>query len=109
MHTQQALTAIKVKVLHDNYKKLVQAKKECTEKLKEVVLNCDLAEGEVKDDSPLAKAAKTATEAQAKAKSVVEHMPTGFFSSVPTSFWRKQDSPAIKSWLNKLIAAHGRT
>jgi hypothetical protein len=56
MHFQQAITAIKAKVLQDNYEKLVQAEKECMEKLKEVVLNCDLMEGEVRDDSPVAKA-----------------------------------------------------
>jgi len=56
MHVQQAITAIKAKVLQDNYEKLIWAEKECMEKFKEVVLNCDLMEGEVRDDSPVAKA-----------------------------------------------------
>jgi hypothetical protein len=44
------------------------------EKLKEVVLKHDFVEGEVRDDSPITKAGRTATEAQAKAKSAVEHI-----------------------------------
>ena len=74
MNIQQAITAIKAKGLQDNYKKLVWAEKECTEKLEEVVLNRDLIEGEVRDDVPIAKAVRTATEAQAKANSAVEHI-----------------------------------
>jgi hypothetical protein len=46
MHVQQAITDIKVKGLQENYEKLVRAKKECKEKLEEVVLNQDLIEGE---------------------------------------------------------------
>jgi hypothetical protein len=42
--------------LQENYEELVQAKKECMEKLQEVVLNRDLADREVRDDSPVAKA-----------------------------------------------------
>jgi hypothetical protein len=71
MHVQQAIAAIKAKGLQENYKKLVRAKKECTEKLEEAVLNRDLEEGEVRDNSPVAKAMLTATKAQAKAKSAV--------------------------------------
>ena len=56
MHLQQAIAAIKAKGLQNNYEKLVQAKKECMDMLKEAVLNCDLLEGEVRDDSPIAKA-----------------------------------------------------
>jgi hypothetical protein len=56
MHIQQAITAIKAKGLQENYEKLVWAKKESTEKLEEAVLNRDLAEGEVRDDSLVAKA-----------------------------------------------------
>jgi hypothetical protein len=79
MHVQQAIAAIKAKGLQENYEKLVQAKKECMEKLEEAVLNHDLAEGEVRNDSPLAKAVQTATEAQAKAKSAVEHITSQIF------------------------------
>ena len=89
MHVQQAIAAIKVKGLQENYKKLVWAKKEHNKKLKEVVLNCDVAEGEVRDDCTLAKAIKTATKAQAKAKSVVENTTNQIFSFAPTSIWRK--------------------
>jgi hypothetical protein len=39
------------------------------EMLKEAVLNNDLMEGEVRDDSPIAQAMRMATKAQAKAKS----------------------------------------
>ena len=58
------------------------------EKLKKVVLNHDLVEGEVRDDSPVANAVQAATEAQAKAKSVENTLPTRSFSSTPTSFQR---------------------
>ena len=57
---------------HSHQGELVQAKKECMEKLEETVLNHDLADGEIRDGSPLAKAVQMATEAQAKAKSGVE-------------------------------------
>jgi hypothetical protein len=60
-------------------KKLVRAEKECMEKLEEVVLNRDLIEGEVKEDSSIAKAVQTATEAQAKAQSVVVHIASQIF------------------------------
>ena len=56
MHVQQSIAAIKAKGLQNNYEKLVCAKKEYTEKLKEAVLNSDFTEGEVMDNSPLAKA-----------------------------------------------------
>ena len=79
MHIQKAIAAINAKGLQDNYVKLVRAKKECMEKLKEVVLNRDLMEGEVRDDSPVAKVVRTATEAQAKAKSAVEHIACQIF------------------------------
>jgi len=79
IHIQQAIIAIKAKGLQENYKKLARAKKECMEKLKEAVLNHDLADGDVRDDSPLAKAVRTATEAQAKAKSAVEHITSQIF------------------------------
>ena len=49
------------------------------EKLKEAVLNHDLTEGEVRDVSPLAKAVRMATEAQAKAKRVVKHIASKIF------------------------------
>ena len=79
MHVQQVIIAIKAKGLQENYEKLVWAKKECMEKLQEAVLNCDLTEGEVRDKSPLAKAVLTATKAQAKAKSAVEHIASQIF------------------------------
>jgi hypothetical protein len=79
MHVQQAITAMKVKGLQENYMKLVRAEKECMEKLEDAVLNCDLVEGEVRDDSPVAKAVQTATKAQAKVKSVVEHIASQIF------------------------------
>ena len=79
MHIQQAIAAIKAKGLQENYKKLVRAKKEGMEKLEEAVLNRDLADGDVRDDSPLAKAVQTATKAQAKAKSAVEHIASQNF------------------------------
>jgi hypothetical protein len=79
MHIQQAIAAIKAKGLQENYEKLVQAKKECMEKLKEFLLSCDIVEGEVRDDSPIDKAVQTATKAQAQAKSVVEHIASRIF------------------------------
>eukprot|EP00804_Cyclotella_cryptica_P027948 CCRYP_003836-RA/>CCRYP_003836-RA protein AED:0.40 eAED:0.40 QI:0/-1/0/1/-1/1/1/0/118 len=71
VHVQQATAAIKVKGLQEAYERLVQAEKECTEKLEEVVLTRNLTEGEVRDDSALSKAIYEATEAQTKAKSAV--------------------------------------
>ncbi len=73
VHVQQTITAIKANSLQEAYEKLVQAKKECTEKFEEAVLNCDFAEGEVADDSALSKAIDKATEAQLKANNAVEH------------------------------------
>ena len=70
MHVQQAIVAIKAKDLQETYEKLVWAKKECTKKLEEAVLNRDLMEeGKVKDDSALSKAINKDSEAQTKAKS----------------------------------------
>ena len=66
MHILQAIMAIKAKGLQEAYEKLVWAKKECTKKLEEAVLNCDLMEGKVKDDSALSKAVDKASEAQVK-------------------------------------------
>jgi hypothetical protein len=68
MHVQQAITAIKGKGQQENYEKLVRVEKKCMENLKEAVLNHDLMEGEVRDDSPVAEAVQTATEAQEKRK-----------------------------------------
>jgi hypothetical protein len=79
MHVQQAIAVIKAKGLQENYEKLVWAEKECMEKLEEAVLSCDLKEGEVRDDSPVAKTVRMATEVQAKAKSVVEHIASQIF------------------------------
>jgi hypothetical protein len=100
MHVQQAIAAIKAKGLQENYEKLVRAKEECMEKLEEAVLNCDLTEGEVRGDSPLAKAVQMATEAQAKAKSVVEHIASQSSSTTPTSSWKRQGSLGARSWLS---------
>ena len=61
--------AIKAKGLQENYKKLVWAKKECTENLEDVVLNRDIGD----------KAVLTATKAQAKANSAVEHIASQIF------------------------------
>jgi len=79
MQVQQTITAIKNKGLQENYKKLVQAVKECMEKLEKAVLNHVLIDGEVRDDSPVAKAVQTATEAQAKVKSALEHIASQIF------------------------------
>ena len=79
MHVQQAIVAIKAKGLQETYEKLVWAKKECTEKLEEAVLNPDLVEGKVKDDSALSKAVDKATEAQIKAKSAVVQITNQVF------------------------------
>ena len=73
MHVQQAITAIKSKGPQETYEKLVWAKKECTEKLEEAELKCDLMDGEAKDDSALSNAVDKATEVQTKAKSAVVH------------------------------------
>ncbi len=79
LHVQQAITSIKAKGLQVSYEKLVRAKKECTKKLEEAVLNHDFADGEVKNDSALSKGVDKATEAQSKAKSVVEHVANQIF------------------------------
>ena len=54
--------AIKSKGLQETYEKLVQAEMECTKKPEEAVLNHDLMEGKVKDDSALSKAVDKASE-----------------------------------------------
>jgi hypothetical protein len=79
MHVQQAISAIKAKGLQENFKKIVQTENECMEKLEEVVLNRDHAEGKDRDESPLAKAVRTASKAQAKAKSAVVHITSQIF------------------------------
>jgi hypothetical protein len=79
MHVQRAIAAIKAKGLQEAYEKLVQAKKECNEKLEEAVLNCDLTEGKGNDDSVLSKAIDKAKEAQTKAKSSVVHVANQIF------------------------------
>jgi hypothetical protein len=99
MHVQQAIAAIKGKGLMENYEKYVRAKKECMEKLEEAVLNRDLVEGEVKGDSPIAKAVQTATEAQAKAMSVVEHIISQIFQ-IYSNFLSEE---ARQPW-NKILA-----
>jgi len=99
MHVQQAIAAIKAKGLQENYEKHVWVEKECMEKLQEAVLNRDLAEGEVRDDSPLAKAVRTATEAQAKVKSVVEHIASKIFQLYPNFLSEEARQP----W-NKILA-----
>ena len=71
--------AIKAKGLHETYKKLVQAKKECTAKLEEVVLNHDFEESEVKDDSALSQVINKVTEAQTKVKKAVVHVTNQVF------------------------------
>jgi hypothetical protein len=102
MHAQQAIAAINAKGLQENYKKLVWAENECMEKLEEAVLNCDLIEGEVRDDSPVANAVRMATEAQAKGKEYSRAHRKPDFSPTPTSFWKRQGSPRARSWPSKL-------
>ena len=79
MQVQQAILDIQSKGLQETYEKLVWAKKECTEILEEVVLNHDLMEGKVKDDSALSKAVDKASEAQTKTKSAVVHVANQIF------------------------------
>ncbi len=79
MHVQQATAAIKAKGLQEAYERIVQAKKECNEKLEEVVLNRDLTEIEGRDDSVLSKAIDKVKEAQTKAKSAVENVANQVF------------------------------
>ena len=69
------------------------------EKLKEVVLNCDLAEGEFRDESALAKSVKMATEAQAKANNVVEHIANQIFQLYSNFLLEEARQP----W-NKILA-----
>ncbi len=86
------------------------AKKECTKKLEEVVLNRDFADGEVKDDSALSKAIDKATEAQTKAKSAVVHISNQVFQIyTPTSFWKKRGSHGVRSWRSRSTVVRGRT
>eukprot|EP00804_Cyclotella_cryptica_P000814 CCRYP_001063-RA/>CCRYP_001063-RA protein AED:0.28 eAED:0.47 QI:0/0/0/1/0/0.33/3/0/350 len=79
VYVQQVITAIEAKGLQEAYERLVQAEKECTEKLEEAVLSRDLTEGKVRDDSALSKAIDKATEAQTKAKSAVEQVSNQIF------------------------------
>ncbi len=55
MHLQQAIAAINVKGLQKACERLVWAKKECNEKLKEVELNHEITEVEERDISALSK------------------------------------------------------
>jgi uncharacterized membrane protein len=96
MHVQQSIAVIKAKGLQEDYKKVVQTKKECMEELKKAVPNPNLIEREVMDDSNLSKAVKTATQAQAKTKSVVEHIANqifqlyaNFLSEKARQLWKK--------------------
>ena len=98
------IAAIKAKGLQENYKKLVWAEKECMEKLEEVALNRDLIEGEMRDDSPVAKAVRMAMEAQAKVKSAVEHIASqifqlysNFLSEEARQPWSKMPAKQIDS------------
>ena len=79
MHVQQAIAAIKAKGLQEACERLIWAKKECNEKLKEEVLNRDLTEIEGRDDSVLSKVIDKAKEAQTKAKGAVKHVANQVF------------------------------
>jgi hypothetical protein len=75
------------------------------EKLEETVLNCDLIEGEGRDDSPVAKAVRMATEAQAKAKSALEQnasqifqLNSNFLSEEARQPWSKILAGKIRLW-----------
>ena len=66
------------------------------EELKKAVPNPNLIEREVMDDSNLSKAVKTAIQAQAKTKSVVEHIANqifqlyaNFLSEKARQLWKK--------------------
>ena len=67
--------------------------------LMEVVLNRDLTNGDVRDDSPLAKAVQMVTKAQAKAKSVVEHITSQIFQ-LYSSFLPEE----VRQLWNKILA-----
>jgi len=108
MHVQQAIEAIKAKGLQENYKRLVWAKKECIEKLEEAVLNRDLVNREVKDDFLVAKAVQTATEAQAKAESVVEHFTSQIVQLSPNFLLEEARQPWSKM-PSRLAPVCGRT
>ena len=99
MHVQQAIADIKMKGLQEIYKKLVWAKKEYMENLDDKVLNCDLAEGEVKDSSPLVKSILGTAEAQVKVKSAVEHIASKIFQ-LSSKFLLEE---ARQPW-NKILA-----
>ena len=109
IHVQQTITALKVKGLQENYKKIVWVKKECMEKLKKAVLNHDLVEGEVRDDCPIAKAVQTATEAQAKGEECGRAHRQPDLSALLQLFRKRQGSPGARSWPSRSTPFHGRT
>ena len=73
------------------------------------VLNRDLVEGEVRDDSPVAKAVQTVTEAQAKAKSVVEHIPSHISQLYSNFLSEEARQPWNKILAKQIDSVHGRT
>ncbi len=109
MHIQQPIAAIKAKSLQEAYEKLVQAKKECNEKLEEAVLNRDLAEGKSKDDSVLSKAVEKAKEDQTKAKSAVVHVANKIFQLYANFLLEEARHPWNKILQSRSTAVHGRT
>ena len=97
-----SIAAIKSKGLKETYEKLVRAKKECTKKLEEVVLNHDLTEGKVKDGSALSKDVDKASEAQVKAKSVVVHIANQIFQLYSNFFLEETRQPWSKILAERL-------
>ena len=108
MHVQQAIAAIKAKGLQEAYERLVQAKKECNEKLEEVELNRDITEVEGRDDSALSKAIEKVKEAQTKAKSAVDHVANQVFQ-LYSNFLSEEARQPWNKILAEQIEVHGRT
>ncbi len=66
------------------------------ENLEDMVLNHDLTEGEVKDNSPLAKSVLGTLEAQVKAISAVEHIANKIFQL----YFNFLSEEARQPWIN---------
>ena len=97
VHVQQAIAAIKAKGLQEAYERLVWAEKECNKKLEEAVLNCDLVEGEAKDNSALSKAVDKVTEAHTKVKSAVLHVANQVFQLYSNFLLEEARQPRSKT------------
>jgi hypothetical protein len=107
MHVQQSTNAIKQKGLKDTYKKLVGTKKECASKLKEARLGLEISQGKIKEDSIQAQTVKAATDVHDKAKEAILSVANHVFLLYFNLLSEEANSPRIRSWLNKLTAAHG--